>query len=266
MPRAHVTAVDIAQANVEAAIEAGADEVFCCDIGNFEMINYQYSKSYGLPTELKNLKFDAICIDLTGGATDWLKQVVSIYFAKALLARGVLIVTLSYGRDVVEVHDWQWRLAQNNNFDRRTLRWLDNIPVNLAKRVFYVLRAKSTHLDFLSQLPRQPNADAVMLTGKEIFGTRRAGQICGARERRLRDGAERGKPRRSPGLPAATPCRSAQEEADTQRGRTQSSRNKATAETTAPVARCGGLDPSLSGINAPPRTSIRSKFVASIVR
>jgi hypothetical protein len=146
MPKAHITAVDIVQANVEAAIDAGADEVFLCDIGEFEQIKYQYSKGLLPPKIFRNLKFDAICLDLTGGANRWLRGVVKIYYRKVLLGQGVMIVTLSYGRDVVEVHDWEWRKAENG-YHARTLRWLNNIPVGLAKRVFYVLHSKSLHLD-----------------------------------------------------------------------------------------------------------------------
>jgi hypothetical protein len=149
MPRAHITAVDISQANIDAAIDAGADDVFLCDIGAFEELHYEYSSKYFPPKQLRDLKFDAVCIDLTGPANDWLRRVVNVYFTEALLARGVLLVTLCYGRDVIEIYDAEWTSAQTSsryNYDP-PYAYLENIPLNLAKRVWYVLRAKSKRLD-----------------------------------------------------------------------------------------------------------------------
>ena len=119
MPRAHITAVDIDQANIAAAMDAGADSVCLCDVGAFETTTYTYSERQLPPKELRGLKFDAICLDLTGHVNDWLRQVINVYFMEALEAKSILIATFSYGRDIVEIYDWEWKSANDKANKRR---------------------------------------------------------------------------------------------------------------------------------------------------
>src|SRR5262245_10123985 len=94
---AHITAVDIDQDNLTKAIEAGADEVILCDVGDFEVVpadpaNKIWSKRTYAPKPLQDLKFDVICLDLTGVADRWLKNVITIFWDQLLAPRGSMMV------------------------------------------------------------------------------------------------------------------------------------------------------------------------------
>jgi hypothetical protein len=116
MPKAHIIAVDRDHECVEAAIDAGADDVVQCDLGDlyFEPVTPQ--STWG-PTKLKHpnrqlweqARFDIVSLDLCGGVTDELVGIASTY-RQIITPAGILIVTFSYGRDVVEVfRDWAAR-------------------------------------------------------------------------------------------------------------------------------------------------------------
>lgn len=153
MPRAHITAVDISEKNVLAAIDAGADDAYCIDVGALEMIQYQYSKTLTMPKPFNGIRgddrFDIICLDLTGPANEWLKKIIHVYLINGLKAKGVMIFTFSYGRDVVEHLSEVWRKARSDERELldHPISHLRQIPEQLAARVYYVIRSYSRFLD-----------------------------------------------------------------------------------------------------------------------
>ena len=187
MPRAHITAIDIDENNVLAAMGADVDEAHICDVGAFikkekdvqtwkdsdgQLHSYRPSGySLVMPPPFSDMRapyaangsgpanrhqieedarFDVLNIDLTGSANDWLKQVVQQWFTRGLRPGGVMMVTFSYGRDVVERVFEEWRNAPGNGRYGRvdhTMSYLEEIPDMLQARVWYILRSHSCHLD-----------------------------------------------------------------------------------------------------------------------
>lgn len=156
MHQARITSVDIDPSNLELAIEAGADEVIQCDVGALQEqhVKSRYGQDtvhYDVPRELAKSNFDIICLDLTGPADDWLKRLLPVYFRSdshlsknggILFKGGVLIVTFSYGRDVVEVYQDEWRRVQalEGYQALKCLDRLEGIPELIASRLWYLLR------------------------------------------------------------------------------------------------------------------------------
>ena len=142
MKLAVITAVDIDEQNALAAIDAGADEVYCMDIGAIKKIQLpdDYNARFVPPHPFDELegenRFDAICLDLTGPADDWLSKVVQVYFNQALTPKGVMLVTFSYGRDVIEVYDYEW--DRHKDLQER----LKKMPERIAMRVAYLLKTR----------------------------------------------------------------------------------------------------------------------------
>jgi hypothetical protein len=64
-----------------------------------------------------------------------------------MMARGVMIVTFCYGRDVIEMYQMEWEQARAQTYTAKQMDGLIDIAENLAQRVWYVLRGKSQHLD-----------------------------------------------------------------------------------------------------------------------
>lgn len=148
MPRAHITAVDISRPNIEAAIDAGVDEAFVCDLSDFEIVGKSSNQRYYPPIAMQQEeKYDVICLDLTGPANEWLKHVINVYYHTSLAARGVMIITFSYGRDVVERLDLEWSKAVGNGLYKEHLRHLQEVPNELRPRVWFALRAKCHAMD-----------------------------------------------------------------------------------------------------------------------
>jgi hypothetical protein len=165
MPKAHITAVDIDESNVMSAIDAGADEAHVCDLGQIEKIKNAtgfHTKTLPPPI-LRDQKFDVVSLDLTGPANDWLASVVGCYFNQALLTKGVMSVTFSYGRDVVEAQACEWTRMQNKAAERYewqngtsgiinrgyadALEMLRGVPEYIAIRIWYALRTRCNELD-----------------------------------------------------------------------------------------------------------------------
>lgn len=102
MPKASVVAVDNDERCLEAAIEAGADDVLCCDVLAVEKL--PDSVSYKPPSAVVSAgRFDILNLDLCGGINPAMKQAVSIYLRQMVTPGGVFMVTFSYGRDVAEL-------------------------------------------------------------------------------------------------------------------------------------------------------------------
>ena len=170
MPRAHITSIDIDAANIVAAIEAGADEIFQCDIsfqqkikvtehfngGKSETKYYDPPECFKQQEETKEskaewLQWDVICLDLTGSADDWLNRLVQVYFSTCLVNHGVLMVTFSYGRDVIEVYEAAWQQAiheaHNSKYPEHVERLEGKMPTPIAQRVWYLLGSRTQFLD-----------------------------------------------------------------------------------------------------------------------
>lgn len=161
MHKARITAVDINEQNVMKAIDAGADDAFVCDISNFENLhagNGHYRKTVP-PVELRDKKFDVICLDLTGPANDWLQAVVGCYY-RSVASGGVMMVTFSYGRDVVEAQQGEWEHFRykahekwhhndeqyKNQSARNSWIGLKDVPDIVAIRVWYALQTRCADL------------------------------------------------------------------------------------------------------------------------
>lgn len=162
VPRAHITSVDTEIANVEAAIVAGADEVFCGDISEFEIDDATFNKIKKPAAFLKDQTFDVMCLDFTSSATPWMRSVVSVYWT-ALAPKGVMIVTFSYGRDVREAQMYEWEAAKakkTHYADGRvaladagvaTLLRVEDLPEAIASRVYVVFKTRSRYLRSMLQ-------------------------------------------------------------------------------------------------------------------
>jgi hypothetical protein len=152
MRNAHIVAVDLVEENLKAALEAGANEAFLCDIADFEVITEQYKPTqYLLPMVLRGEQFDVICLDLTGPADDWLRRVFMTYWHAALALGGAMIINFSYGRDVTEVYLASWEHARtisvghfrNAHPDRILPR---DMPQEIKARVHYLLHSHITRM------------------------------------------------------------------------------------------------------------------------
>lgn len=107
MPKAHITAVDCDVEAVVIARSKGADEAVLCNLNHYvEAPTYNLHPQPALPPELSTLVqqsggFDAIHLDFCSGANELNRDAVrGTRFAMA--PDGVMIVTFSYGRDVLE--------------------------------------------------------------------------------------------------------------------------------------------------------------------
>lgn len=150
MRRAHIVAADIAEQNVTAAIDAGADDVALCDLSNYRRGEFA-GRPYKLPpSEVGYAPFDVICLDMTCSPSDWLAELVKIYSRSAskggpLTKGGVFIVNFSYGRDVVERHLDRWERRSSGTYvDRRLAS--SNIPDRITIRLSAVLQSRATRL------------------------------------------------------------------------------------------------------------------------
>ena len=191
MHNAHITAVDIEEANVLAAIDAGADDAYVCDIGRTEIVHNptgNYSKT--LPAqELVDKKFDVIALDLTGPANDWLKDVIACYFRQSLTTKGIMTVTFCYGRDVREAIMQEWEILQSKASDMRagyrgqepypnnpghhySFNILKEIPEQIAMRVWCALRTRCTDLEFCIQYrgSHMPMVTCLVAKNRPVMG------------------------------------------------------------------------------------------------
>jgi len=104
MPAAHITAVDIEQDCVEAAVRAGADYVVRCDLADLATKTLAYGSTAKAPnTAFAGLdKFDLVHLDFCSNLGPDLRRIVNVY-RSLVTGRGIYIVSFSYGRDVTEV-------------------------------------------------------------------------------------------------------------------------------------------------------------------
>jgi len=99
---AQIVAVDIDPQCCDAAKDAGADVVLCTDLFAWDHAN--------VPAAIRELgTIDVVNLDLCGGITPPVERAVT-YYGRLVRTAGVLMVSFSYGRDIVEVFSrepWQ---------------------------------------------------------------------------------------------------------------------------------------------------------------
>lgn len=136
MPQAHITAVDRDSACLEAAIEAGCDEVVQCDLSEFSVERGPYgSTTRKVVPALQGAKFDLLNLDLCSLATPETRMIFNLYSAALGRASSVRMFTFSYGRDVAEAYasraskaaDWQHELLSRAG-----------VPEQVAGRILYL--------------------------------------------------------------------------------------------------------------------------------
>jgi hypothetical protein len=135
---AFIVSVDIEPANTMAALAAGADDAHTGDLMDYTTADYAIRKP---PAFLGNEKFDVLCLDLSGPATSALRRTVSVYWQYLLSTRGVMIVTLSYGRDVMEMYEHHWERAHGPDVE-----WLQkkiDIPGPIRSRLHFTFLSKT---------------------------------------------------------------------------------------------------------------------------
>ena len=162
MSRAYVVAVDRETACLDAAIEAGVDDVVHCDLTAWETEHYMKPSwesvdrpgqppkwpgetqrveipmtRDGPPAAIRDLgPFDLMNLDLCGGVNETARLIVKQY-RRLLTRKGVMIVTFSYGRDVLEVFVTALRKFHNPSIEKRFEAL--KIPDGLAGRLVYLL-------------------------------------------------------------------------------------------------------------------------------
>lgn len=113
MPKAHIVAVDKNRECLLAAAAAGADQVVECDLTEWELIQSGYSQTKKPNRCIAEMdRFDILHLDLCAGANEISRRIIHIY-KPMVTARGVLITTFSYGRDVVEMFNAAHEMVKN---------------------------------------------------------------------------------------------------------------------------------------------------------
>lgn len=150
MPKANILAVDNDPRCLDAAINAGVDEVVQCDLTDWAQRTDSAQRTYYLPADpiARYGQFDLVCMDLCAGVNQTTRNIFHAY-RKLLTPNGVMLLTFSYGRDVMEMfmqalHDFR-RLSHDSapsQMERRC-RILDQIqaleiPDSLAGRLIYL--------------------------------------------------------------------------------------------------------------------------------
>lgn len=170
MPKAHIVAVDRDRQCLEAAIDAGADDVIECDLYAYEREvkgNGHYPSSvFVLPQPLRHVApFDAIHLDFCGLVCDQMKRATRLVVQYLLINRGCLIQTFSYGRDVVEMFLDAGRTysfaGQHPNTDTVTISLPDEIPDTVAGRLLYLGQVRYLRSVMLYRGPAAPMVSAL---------------------------------------------------------------------------------------------------------
>lgn len=136
MPGAHITAVDRDTAALEAAIEAGADDVVEADLGGVER------RSWNDPA-LSRHSFDIVNIDLCCGATTQMRDILRAA-TSATSNRGVVMGWFSYGRDVVEFY-----VAKERGHILNEAR-VNSVPEAMRGRIGYLTDSRLSVVSALS--------------------------------------------------------------------------------------------------------------------
>jgi len=149
MPKASIVAIDRDPGCLEAAIEAGADDVIECDLSDFELAGELHKIRKPARQVAALGEFDLVNLDFCAGINPDTRDVSRVYF-RSIAARSVLILTFSYGRDVCEVFEeeiirWEHRAAGHGSDARveNSARGLERlkaagVPRTVLGRILYV--------------------------------------------------------------------------------------------------------------------------------
>jgi hypothetical protein len=176
MPKAYVVAVDTDPRCLEAAINAGADDVIECDVLAYEheRSKEQFGSSrYLVPSSLRNLaKFDAINLDLCGSVTADVKRCLGLYLRQLVTARGIVMLTFSYGRDVAEMYQVlgrQWSVQTSQTRDDDELFELPAaVPDSAAGRIMYLGNQRHLRSIMVYRGAEMPMCSALYQSGQAI--------------------------------------------------------------------------------------------------
>jgi hypothetical protein len=138
MPRAFIVAVDKDELCVRKAEEAGADRSIVCDLSDV-VASIAGGKTTVSPKCLYEFgRFDLIDLDLCSNVNRQTRFLTKTY-TNLLSARGVMMLTVSYGRDVVEaIYDEAGSFASRSaDFERLYDAWVQPL---VAARVYYLLK------------------------------------------------------------------------------------------------------------------------------
>lgn len=150
MPKAHITAIDKDEGCVLAAMDAGADDAIKADLSEWTMDGHIKRPNAALTGKC----FDVVNLDLCAGASAETKELISIY--RSLVYRpGILMVTFSYGRDVVEFF----------KFRQSAPGHLAAVPESIANRIAYLFGQKADRIAsvILYQGNQMPMCSVVLL-------------------------------------------------------------------------------------------------------
>jgi hypothetical protein len=136
MPKSHITAVDVDARLVSLAKDCGADDAIVCDLSK---IRRDKNRMFVAKEIDGKDKFDLIDLDFCGNPTEEMSEMAIAYSSK-LTTAGILMVTFSYGRDVVEVLDEMAWSYHDEAFDSLISQ---GCPRLLVSRIRLVLRRQN---------------------------------------------------------------------------------------------------------------------------
>lgn len=167
MPRAQITAVDKDARCLDAAIEAGADEVVQCELDDFH-VGGKNGKTLGPSVSLASCeKFDLMVLDLCSLPNFTTQNIFRIY-KRLLSSCGVYIFTFAYGRDVIEAieatHPYPcWNtLSKQGATDRMIKRMFFVMGGNDFPKLDSIMTYKGNEMPMCSMLTcgAKPHGDA----------------------------------------------------------------------------------------------------------
>jgi hypothetical protein len=175
LPSSTIHAVDIEPEHVALAAAAGADHSIVADLREFS--RRPATTGSGLtkvPHDKVSLgnEFDVACLDMTCSANNDLQQMLNVYWA-GLSKGGVLLVTFSYGRDVVEVYleNWMKHRAAPYHPELDFIHAM-GMPEGVAWRALWLFGAKSKFLRSVIQYrgKEMPMLNCALVKARGGFG------------------------------------------------------------------------------------------------
>jgi len=135
MPSAWIVAVDRQPAAIEAAQQAGADEVILCDLAAWTTSGKAGYRVKRPPSVFAARKFDAINLDVCGTVNRATYDLLRMY-RRCVTSRGVFMATFAVGRDVIEMYAVP--RYESENLEERLID--AKIPEHLRARLKYLFR------------------------------------------------------------------------------------------------------------------------------
>lgn len=143
----HITCVDTDNQCLERSIDAGADDVLNVDMHSWQRLDTKAQgdltrNEIAYPVGIGGREYELIDLDFCGGMTEQVRDTVKAY-SYLLSNRGIMMVTFSYGRDVVERFIAEAR--HDKNFLGKLIDGLSplverGIAESLIGRILFLLR------------------------------------------------------------------------------------------------------------------------------